>query len=149
MLWACFSRKGKSPLKFVSGNIDSSHYCAILGTSLLPFVEHHHPHGALFQQDNAPCHTSAMTREWFFDMEVAVLNWPSRSPDLNPIENLWGMLAQKVYNNGRQFDCVDDLKEALVMAWDSIELSTLQNLVQSMTNRLLTVVERRGGPTPY
>ncbi len=42
-------------------------------------------------------------------MDVAVLEWPARFPDVNPIENLWGVLAQNIYNNGRQFDIIDDL----------------------------------------
>ncbi len=82
-------------------------------------------------------------------MDVAVLEWPARSPDVIPIENLWGVLAQKIYNNGRQFDCIDDLKDALMMAWDSISLDTLRNLVKSMPRRLVSIIERKGGCTTY
>jgi len=52
----------------------------------------------LFQQDNAPCHTAHIVREWFeeHDKELKVLSWPPKCPDLNLIEQLWNVLDQQV-----------------------------------------------------
>ncbi len=82
-------------------------------------------------------------------MDVNVMDWPSRSPDQNPIENLWAILAKELYKNGRQFDCLDDLKEALILAWDAIELEILHNLVKSLPRCIVSLIEARGGPTSY
>lgn len=51
----------------------------------------------IFQHDNAAVHRAKTIKNWFDRVKVEVLPWPARSPDLNPIGNLWGILARKVY----------------------------------------------------
>ncbi len=50
----------------------------------------------IFQQDLAPAHTAKGTKSWFSDHGVTLLDWPANSPDLNPIENLWGIVKRKM-----------------------------------------------------
>ena len=49
---------------------------------------------AIFQQDNAASHTSKLTKDWFKSKNVEILDRPTKSLDLNPIENLWGILSR-------------------------------------------------------
>ncbi len=62
----------------------------------------------IFQQDLAPAHTAKGTKSWFNDHGVTVLDWPANSPDLNPIENLWGIVKRKMKDT-RPYNA-DDLK---------------------------------------
>lgn len=125
MVWACFSWNGQSGLVFIPGTMDSSRYCAVLDTYMQPFMESKHPNRAIFQHDNASCHSSVYTTEWLSDMDVNVLEWPVRTPDQCPIANLWAIYGQFVFKNTRQFEDINYLKEAYTIAWDEIELSTL------------------------
>jgi hypothetical protein len=149
MIWAGFSSKGKTNLGFVKPSSTALHYQQVLQTHLLPDWNRVGGPAAIFMEDNAPIHKAHSTKAWFRGQKIKVMEWPAYSPDLNPIENVWGVLARKVYANGKQFDNVVDLKTAVQEAWNDIGQEYLDNLVESMPNRVAEVIFKHGGPTKY
>ena len=102
--------------------------------------------GYVFMQDGAPAHTAKLTQQWCQDNLRGLwkkTDWPGNSPDLNPIENLWAILKEKVNENG-QITRLDDLIKSLKSAWQAISPTILQNLVSSMPERIKCVLERDG-----
>lgn len=150
MVWAAFGKLGKSRLHICQGNINSQKYCQILEESLLPFVTPLYGKKFTYQQDNATIHTSAYSKAWLKKQKIKVMPWPANSPDLNPIENLWGEFARQVYDNGRQqFGSKSELQEALEYHWTKIEHSLLEKLVGTMHECMIALLHANGKKIPY
>lgn len=149
MTWCGFSASGKLEIAFTSFKMNSRDYITVLETRLLPFMRRFRRKKFTFQQDNAAIHTSKETKQWMMDHKIDLLDWPARSPDLNPVENLWGIMVRRIYAEGRQYATVYELKSAISEAWGNIEKAVLQNLVNSMPNRMFQVINRNGKATDY
>ncbi len=78
---------------------------------------------------------------------VTVLDWPANSPDLNPIENLWGIVKRTMTDT--RPNNADDLKAAIKAIWASITPELCHRLIASMPRRADAVIHAKGGPTKY
>jgi transposase len=116
MVWACFTGDvGRGGLYFLPKNctMNGKRYKDVLEHHLLPFMP---IHGAThFLQDGAPCHTSKKVKEFLQAKEVEVMDWPGNSPDLNPIENMWKHMKNKLKK--KTITSVTVLKEEITKLW--------------------------------
>lgn len=130
--------------------MNSTKYCGILKEGLLPYAKEQFKSKYIYQQDNAPIHTSALTKKIFKKEKIKVMDWPSKSPDLNPMENMWGILARKVYKQGKkQFSTKEQLQKAIFKEWSKIDLKECQKLVKTMPTCLAKVVRKGGRVIDY
>ena len=121
MVWGAFTASGTLEIQFTSTKMKSSDYIAVLQCSLLPFLEQNREIPYIFQQDNARIHFSKETKSFLSRCLVEIMEWPACSPDLNPIENICGVLVRRVYANNRHFDSTDELKGAIIAEWNLLE----------------------------
>ena len=149
MVWGILSYRGRFIIYECAQSLNANRYIEILEERLLPFINRYHPEGAICQQDGAAPHKANKTLQFLSDCNVDIMQWPARSPDLNPIENVWGALVREVYKNGMQYDTVDELRSAIKKGVKSIKGSYLRSLVRSVPKRAMNVLERGGRHCVY
>lgn len=147
MVWACFSYHGVGRLVFIDGIMDAAKYVNILANNLSPSASKMGISDYFFQQDNDPKHTSRLAKAFFANKKIKTLPWPSQSPDLNPIENLWAILKQRVSAIRPKNKL--ELKEAIENTWYSVSQETTKKLALSFGKRVLEVVRNGGKLTKY
>ncbi len=125
MIWGAMSSAGVGPLCFLKTNVTAPVYQEILEHLMLPSADQLFKDADfIFQQDLAPAHTA---KSWLNDHGVGVLDWPANSPDLNPIENLWGIVKRKMRN--KRPKNADELKATVKETWASIPPQQCHKLI--------------------
>ncbi len=134
MIWLAMSSAGVGPLCFLKSTVNAAIYQEIFRALHASFCWQalwicwfHFPAGL------GTCPHAKGTKSWFSDHGVTVLDWPANSPDLNPIENLWGIVKRKMRDT--RPNNVDDLK-ATVETWASIPPQQCHKLITSMPRRI-------------
>jgi hypothetical protein len=148
-VWGCISVRGPGVLCVVEQRLNANVYVNSLEQVMLPFVAQAFPDNFTFQQDNCPIHTSTIAQNWFRDNDINVLPWPSRSPDINPIENIWGIMMNSMRRRNIRPQNRQDLINAINVDWHNLTPEFCQHLISSMPRRLNSVIEKNGAAIKY
>ena len=119
LLWSgrAFSSSGKLKLQFVCGQQKAADYVKILNDlSLAQEGRRLCGEKWIFQQDNAVIHNASITKMYLLEQKIRLVDHPACSLDLNPIENLWGLIVAKVYEVDQQYSAISELKNAILDA---------------------------------
>ncbi|GFT82122.1 transposable element Tcb2 transposase [Trichonephila clavipes] len=81
--------------------------------------------------------------------DFSVINWPPRSPVLNPIEHLWDILEQGVKGYHTAPTNFTELWTALANIWQVVPVERFQKFIEFMPRRVAGFIKTRGGPTRY
>ena len=127
MVWGCISLNCYLPLVEIQGNINARRYCnEVLNTQAVPHLNNHLLQDqAIFMHDRATPHTANVTKYLLRREAVDTLDWPHRSPDLNPIENVWDFIKRELNNpNTIIVSCqwVYELAQKLFVNWSSTKI---------------------------
>ncbi|GFY30145.1 cytochrome P450 3A5, partial [Trichonephila clavipes] len=149
MVWAGIMINGRTRLHVVAnGTMTGQRY---IDEVLLPHVRLFR--GAVgdkfvFMDDNATCHRTLTVQDCLDSEGIQRLVWPARSPDLNPIENVWDALGRQVAGRNYPPTNKNTLVRALTEEWDKLPQQLLDNVVQSMVRRVEYCITLHGGHIP-
>ncbi len=144
MLWGYFSAKGTVKLHSIKGTMEGP--CTVRVRALNPARALKMGRGWVFQHDNDPKHTAKATKVLLKKKHTKVLEWPSQSPDLHHIDNLWRELKVRVAK--RQPRYLNDLERICKEEWDKIP-PEIPNLVANYKKHLTSVIANKGFATKY
>ena len=148
--WGCITYNGIGTLTFSRTAFKSGDYIQLLEDNLYAVVAKEFPRGDyIFQQDNAPWHTSNETKSWLELNEIPVLDWPSQSPDLNIIENVWLIVKNHLRKREVVLNDQEALRQCITEAWEAITVEAIRRLYNSIPRRIQEVIRRFGYITKY
>ena len=100
----------------IEDTLNQHSYIKILDKALFPIIEKigNDDEKVIFCQDNASCQKASFVLKWLKTKSINVLDFPAKSPDLNPIETLWEIIKIKL----NQFD---NPPEGILELWERVQ----------------------------
>ncbi|KAI3369545.1 hypothetical protein L3Q82_007754 [Scortum barcoo] len=136
MVWGGISLGGRTALHVLArGSLTAIRYRdEILRPLVRPYAGAVGP-GFLLMQDNARPHVAGVCQQFLQDEGIDAMDWPARSPDLNPIEHIWDIMSRSIHQRHVAPQTVQELADALVQVWEEIPQETIRHLIRSMPRR--------------
>ncbi|GFU02209.1 transposable element Tcb2 transposase [Trichonephila clavipes] len=149
LVWAGISLGGHTDLHvFHGGTVTGLRYRdEILDPYVLPYAAAI-GNDFILMDDNARPHRARIVEEYLEDHGLERMEWPARSPDLNPIEHLWDYLGREIAALNLPPRSLHELKQGLLCVWSSLPIPVSDNLINSMGNRCRQCIQRSSGERP-
>ena len=150
MVWGVISAKGPGKLHIVEGNMNACQYQKVLESRAVPQLRAWFPNGnGIFMHDGAPCHRAKIITAFLRSKNIMTLDWPGNSPDLNPIENVWGIIKRRI--SSQTTTTKQELISSIIQHWhrNATLSNTLSKLIDSMPKRMQAVIDAKGGHTKF
>ena len=142
--WGCFSFYAYGPLVHYEGSIKKENYVEMMEEYLLPELDASDV-SLVFMQDGARPHTCPYSMSFFEANNVQIYPYhPAQSPDLNPIEWIWGYLKQQLPYQKPFPKNKNELVHTIMTMWENLTNEYRHKLVASMPNRIRELHAREG-----
>lgn len=140
--WGAITARGPLSLEIFEDNLTAEKLVNIMKNRLLE-LDDLYPEGFIWQQDNSGVHRAKTVNDFIDKNMPQKLRWPSYSPDLSPVENVWSWLKAKVAQDCPQTPRT--LKLSIRRHWNSMDENFLAPFINSMPSRMNRLKENKGG----
>ena len=147
-IWGGISCRGATKLVIFNGILVSTRLLKIYENSLLPFVKSAFPDGHRFMQDNDPKHCSNLAKNFLKDHNINWWKTPPESPDMYPIENVWGSLKTHLRNKVKPTN-QETLIAGIRSFWKTLTPEVCRRYIFHLKRVVPKVIEENGGPSGY
>ncbi|QRV78688.1 Transposase [Ceratobasidium sp. AG-Ba] len=151
MFWGCFSRQGVGVGCWLLQNLTKEGYVGILENEFQrsPPTSGLQEQEVIFHQDNASSYKAYICLNSFEHHGVELMEWPSISTDLNPIENMWAELKRRLGEYETPLGGILALLDRVKSVWCGFDEEYCQKLIGSMPKRMALIIKRKGDSIPY
>ena len=147
-VWAGISKRGATKLIMFSGIMTATRYGDILSVSLVPFLEKAYPNGHRLYQDNDPKHTSRYIQAFFAENKINWWRSPAESPDLNPIEKVWGSMKNYLRSKHKPRSLAE-LKAGIQSYWKTMTPQLCTRYIDHLQKVMPDVIKAAGAPSGH
>ncbi|GFT28505.1 transposable element Tcb1 transposase [Trichonephila clavipes] len=148
MAWGGIGYHSSTPPVRIAGTLNSQRYIhEVLEVVVLLYLQGLAT--AVFQLENARPHEARVIQRFFVKLQIELLPWPARSPDLSSIENMWTMVAQRLTQIKPPDTTPDKLWQLVEAAWSAVSQEHIQSLFEPMPRRVAVVISNNGVYSGY
>ena len=147
-VWAGISKRGATCLVMFQGIMTATRYGDILTASLIPLVHKAYPDGYRLYQDNDPKHTSRYIQAFFACNSITWWKSPAESPDLNPIEKVWGSMKNFLREKHKPRN-MGELKEGIRTFWKQMTPKMCSRYIDHLQKVMPDVIAATGAPSGH
>ena len=151
MVWGAITSQGVGKLVSIDEHMHTELFIHTLNSGLSSTLNMHglSVDQVYLQMDNDPKHTAKDTQNWLCANSIECLQWPSCSPDMNPIEHVWNYVNLRIRARKDQPSNITQLKQTIEEEWYAVPVAYIQSLYESMPRRIEALKKAKGSHTKY
>jgi hypothetical protein len=136
------SRQGTCSITIFQGRLNAKRYQDLLAQHILPAVKRRYPGSWFFVQDNDRKQKARLVRKWGDEEGVRFLQLPPRSPELNPIEKVWGPLKDHVAS--LHPSSLQELTTAIHDFWRGLDVEVVNRYIDHLKPNVQAIIKAFG-----